>query len=74
MTAETMPLAELTNRAIDLLSRELGTANTLRFINQFTNGYGDYTAEGDSLGALTLDEIITQIKGSARDRARSGSA
>jgi hypothetical protein len=65
MTLETKPLAELTNRAIDLLSRELGAADMLRFVNQFTTGYGDYTAERDTLlGPLTLEEIITQIKGS----------
>jgi hypothetical protein len=49
-----------------LLSRELGAAEMLGFINQFTTGYGDYTAERDALlGPMTLEEIITQIKGSA---------
>ena len=66
MTVETKPLAELTNRAIELLSRELGAADTLRFVNQFTTGYGDYTAERDALlGPMTLEEIISQIKDSA---------
>ena len=70
MTVETKPLAELTSRAIELLSRELGAADALRFINQFTIGYGDYTAERESLfGSMTLDEITSQIKGSASDRA-----
>jgi len=70
MTVETKPLVELTSRAIELLSRELGAADTLRFLNQFTTGYGDYTAERESLlGPMTLDEIISQIKGSASDDA-----
>ena len=66
MTVETKPLAELTRRAIELLSRELGAADMIRFVNQFTIGYGDYTAERESLlGPMTLDEIISQIKGAA---------
>lgn len=70
MIAETKPLAELTSRAIDLLSRELGAADTLRFVNQFTIGYGDYTAERDLLfGSMTLEEITSQIKDSAPDSA-----
>ena len=42
MTAKNKPLAEITQRAIEVLSRELGTADALRFINQFTIGHGDY--------------------------------
>jgi hypothetical protein len=66
MTVETKSLAELTSRAIEVLSRELGAADTLRFVNQFTTGHGDYTAERDALfGPMTLEEIITEIRGSA---------
>jgi hypothetical protein len=37
--------------------------NTVRFLNQFTVGYGDYTAERDALFAdLTLDEILATMK------------
>jgi hypothetical protein len=37
--------------------------NTVRFLNQFTAGYGDYTAERDALFAdVTLDEILSAIK------------
>jgi hypothetical protein len=63
MTAQTKPLAEVTRRAIEVLSRELGAADTLRFVGQFTNGFGDYTAERDALfGQTTLDQIIAEIK------------
>lgn len=66
MTVETKPLAELTSRAFEVLSRELGAADTLRFVNQFTTGYGDYTAERDTLlGSMTLEDILSEIKGSA---------
>ena len=63
MTVRTKPLAEVTQRAIEILYRELGTADTIRFINQFTTGYGDYTLERDNLFAgETLDQIIADIK------------
>lgn len=63
MTARTKPLAEVTQRAIEILCRELGTADTVRFINQFTTGHGDYTSERDVLCAgETLDPIIADIK------------
>jgi hypothetical protein len=64
MTRPPKPLAEVTRRAIEVLSRELGAADTLRFINQFTTGYGDYTAERDALFEQdTLDQILSEIKG-----------
>lgn len=71
MTAETKPLAEITARAIEIHSRELGPADTLRFINQFTTGSGNYAAERDALlGTMTLDDIIVEIKESTpRDSA-----
>lgn len=43
MIAETKPLAEITHEAIRILFREMGVVNTVRFINQYTAGYGNYT-------------------------------
>ena len=64
MTVPMKPLAEVTHRAIEVLSRELGAVDTVRFVNQFTTGYGDYTADRDSLfGQESLDQIIVEIKG-----------
>jgi hypothetical protein len=63
MTVQTKPLAEVTHQAIEILTRELGVADTLRFVGQFTTGYGDYTAEREILFAdTTLDQIIAAIK------------
>jgi len=45
------------------LFQTLGIVNTVRFINQFTTGYGNYTGEREALfGDLTLDEVISEIK------------
>jgi hypothetical protein len=72
MNVERKPLAEVTGRAIEVLSRELGPADALRFINQFTNGYGDYTTEREALfEGLTLDQIVSEIK-QARESRSSG--
>ncbi len=67
MNVQTKPLSEITQQALTLLEKELGPADTVRFLNQFTAGYGDYTAERDTLFAnLTLDEILSAIMGKPR--------
>jgi hypothetical protein len=63
MIVKNKPLAEVSQRAIEILCRELGAVDTVRFINQFTTGYGDYTSERDDLFAgETLDQIIADVK------------
>ncbi|CAN5803905.1 hypothetical protein BH23GEM3_BH23GEM3_16240 [soil metagenome] len=59
MIVPVQPLAELTQRAIHVLSREVGVANTMRFLGQFASGSGNYTEEREALfGNLTLEEIL----------------
>ena len=63
MTVQLKPLSEITKQAIDLLAKELGVVDTVRFLNQFTTGYGDYTQEREALFKdLTLDEILAAMK------------
>ena len=63
MVVQTRPLAEVTQNAIRVLCREIGLVDTIRFVGQFTVGYGDYTAERDELfGKMTLDDMIAEIK------------
>ena len=63
MTVQTRPLNEITRQAIDLLSKEMGVVDTVRFLNQFTSGYGDYTEEREALFKnMTLDEILVAMK------------
>jgi len=60
---DTKPLNQITQEAIQVLYQKIGVVNTVRFLNQFTTGYGDYTAERDALFAdMTLDDILTEIK------------
>lgn len=63
MTTEVKPLVEINQQAIRLLYQELGATNAVRFLKQFTAGFGDYTKERDVLfGNKTLDEIVSEIE------------
>ena len=72
MVVEVKPLAEITQDALRVLCKEIGIVNTVRFLNQFTVGYGNYTEEREQLFMdMTLDDIVAEIKrGKSRgDRA-----
>lgn len=56
------PLIEINRQAMELLYRELGIVDTVRFLKQFTTGLGDYTVEREALFAgKTLDQIVNDI-------------
>jgi len=60
---ESTPLAEVNQQAIQLLYRELGPVNAVRFLKQFTAGFGDYTRERDDLFPdRTLEEVVSEIE------------
>ena len=57
------PIAEVHHRATKALIRELGVVDTIRFLNQFRTGQGNYTAEREQLlKHLTVKEIAEKIK------------
>ena len=63
MITDVRPLMEINQQAIKLLYRELGVVNAVRFLTQFSEGYGNYTIDrNDILGKKKLDEIISEIK------------
>jgi hypothetical protein len=63
MSVSDKPLAGITQEAIRLLTREMGVADTLRFLGQFASGTGNYTEERDALlGDLSLEEIIAEAR------------
>jgi len=66
MNVQVKPLAEITQQAIEILYRELGVVETVRFLSQFTTGYGNYTEERETLfGELTLDQALAAMKKTA---------
>lgn len=63
MTVPARPLEEVTQHAIQVLSREIGVADTARFLNQFVTGSGDYTQDRGALFQdLTSDDILVEIR------------
>ncbi|MDP1779340.1 MAG: hypothetical protein Q8K73_03615 [Anaerolineales bacterium] len=62
MIADTLPLAEITKEALRVLYKEIGVVNTIRFVNQFTVGYGDYVEERKILFAdMALDDLLSEM-------------
>ncbi len=63
MTIEAKPLVEITHEAVSLLCKHIGIENTIRFINQFTTGYGNYTEERrERFSGLQLEDIVAEIE------------
>lgn len=72
MSTVIRPIAEIDRRAREVLTRDLGIVDTLRFLAQFRSGSGDYTAErGEWLNELSLQEIVSGIKSTRRKYRRT---
>jgi hypothetical protein len=72
MNATIRSLAEVNQRATELLIREMGVVDTHRFLSQFRVGTGDYTKERrQRLDDLSLEQIISEIKAKRRKPRRS---
>jgi len=70
MTPRRRALVEITHAGLAALTRDLGVADTARFLAQFTSGFGDYTRERDALfRSLTADELEVALRAS-RPRRR----
>ncbi|HOF25114.1 MAG TPA: hypothetical protein PK982_02480 [Anaerolineaceae bacterium] len=64
------PLIEVNQQAIRLLYKELGVVDAVRFLRQFSQGYGNYTQERENLFAdKSLEDIIDEIE-NQRKRAQ----
>jgi len=63
MITDVRPLIEVNQQAINLLYKELGVVNAVRFLKQFTQGYGNYTQEREVIFAnKSLDDIVSEIE------------
>ena len=72
MNATIRPLADVNRQATEILIREMGVVDTLRFLSQFSAGSGDYTKErGQWLDNLSLEQIVSQIKAKRRKPRRT---
>jgi len=63
MNIETRPISEISHRATRILFERMGVVDTIRFLNQFSIGQGDYTKDREEwLGGISLDDVISQMK------------
>jgi hypothetical protein len=63
MPVTARPLTAVTHAAITALFREIGIAETARFLQQFSLGSGDYTRERRELfQEKSLDELVAEIR------------
>jgi hypothetical protein len=63
MTVEVRPLVEINRQALRVLYRELGLVDAVRFLKQFTTGFGDYVQERDEIFVeKTLADIVRENK------------
>ena len=54
--------ADVRSAGLQVLAESLGPVGFTRFIQQFENGYGDYTKEKYSLPRLTFDDLDVELQ------------
>jgi hypothetical protein len=58
-----LSLPELRRQGFEVLVRELGPANALRFLHLYGGGRGNYTRERDQwLSGLSIEQIEEEIR------------
>ncbi len=58
-----LSLPELRRRGFEVLVRELGAANALRFLHLYEAGQGDYTRDREQwLAGLTIEQVEKEIQ------------
>ena len=73
MSVHIQPISELTHRATDALIQELGVVDTIRFLNQFRAGSGNYTVEREQLfEGMSVKDIVAEIKARRTGSAQQG--
>ncbi|WP_123658567.1 hypothetical protein [Salinisphaera japonica] len=69
MSNPIQPISELGERAKRALVQELGVVDTMRFLNQFRAGNGNYAAEREQLFKdESVGSIATSIKSQRTDK------
>jgi hypothetical protein len=63
MISDMKPLIEVNQQAIHLLYKELGVVDAVRFLRQFTQGFGNYTQERETMFAdKSFEDIVNEIE------------
>lgn len=54
---------EINKEAFEVLFKELGVSRTIRFINQYSIGKGNYIEMKDKIfNGMTVEDIVSEIK------------
>jgi hypothetical protein len=73
MTTPARSLDEVTEEAIEILYRELGIVDTVRFLRQFATDLGDYTQERQALeSSETVEDVMRAIQERRAETRKSG--
>jgi hypothetical protein len=71
MNAQTMTLMQIRNAGLEALMRELGPVGTIRFLQQYEIGKGDYSQERhawlDELDIQTIAEQVLAERGTTKN-------
>ena len=68
MSTQTLAADKIRAKGVKVLTRELGPAGMVQFMQQFSSGRGDYTKDRHKwLGSLTVDQVVAEIR---RKRAK----
>jgi hypothetical protein len=63
VTIHVQPISKVTQRGTNALIKEIGVVDTIRFLNQFRAGSGNYTTDRDKLfESLSVEDIVSEIK------------
>ncbi len=63
MGTQTLDPTKIKRRGMEALTRELGAAGMVQFMQQFSAGYGDYTKERrKAFDGLSVDDAWNMIK------------
>lgn len=70
MTIQIQPIADVTQRGTHTLIKEIGVVDTIRFLNQFRVGSGNYTMDRDLLlEGLSVRDIVIEIRDKRKPEA-----
>jgi hypothetical protein len=63
MNLETRTISQINHRATRILFENMGVVDTIRFLNQFSIGQGDYTKDREEwLSDMSLDDVVSQVR------------
>lgn len=63
MIADVTNLYQIRQIGIEVLSRELGPAAMIRFLQQYESGYGDYSKERHEwINEISVEDIAEKIR------------